>query len=81
MNIIPDISWQDDPSVVIVGLISSSNFALSVNGPLNASSFSQNGVDLNNLFVKAGDTSNQLITNYLTVNSNILISSSLFSCK
>jgi len=71
MNIIPDISWQDDPSVVIVGLISSSNYALSVNGALNASSFIQNGIDLNNIFVKAGDSSNQVVTNYLTVNCNI----------
>jgi len=78
MNFIDDTSWIDDPAVEITNISTGGNFALSVNGPFNATSLNQNGTDINNIFLKLSDFNPDNIEN-LEVANNIFTSNLIFS--
>ena len=77
MNFIEDITWQDDPSVIVSDITTQGNFALTVNGAFNAASLNINGTDINNIFINANDLRDNIDTDYLIVNSNITTSNIL----
>ena len=47
MNFIQDNTLQDDPSIIISDITTQGNYALSVDGSLNAESLNINDVDVN----------------------------------
>ena len=66
MNFIQDNTLQDDPSIIISDITTQGNYALSVDGSLNAESLNINGVDVYNIFLKISDINSNLTSNLLS---------------
>ena len=59
MDFLNDISTQD-PLVIVCDITSNNDYVLSVKGSINATSISQNGTDINNIFLKLNNSSNNI---------------------
>ena len=69
MNFLEDTTWQDDPSVSISDINNQGSYALTVNGPFNASSLNIAGTDITTIFANKNDLNSNINTNFLTVNN------------
>ena len=72
MNFIEDITWQDDPSVIVSDITTQGSYALTVNGAFNAASLNINGTDITNIFANANSLNSNINTNFLTYFSIII---------